>query len=480
MRNPLLSITIAAALSLASASAGAQSYLLEQKVGFPDFGFMEPAGTYDGPVFVLKTDFPKEIPDLDPEIAEILAIDFKKDPLKYVVALRDYAFKGNIHGGPVANDFVLQNNSAGIEWYHVPWQHWGPNGREGYHGLTREGPLGSQVLAPEQKRTSSAYAVGFYNGPGGFTIGQTWPSANEGPDLTHMIQAMEKGEAFPEGTMVGKFLFTVLDEDQVPWLTNPLKWQAYIYNCDVIDLSTCPSDMAGSPRSTQTVHLLQMDVMIKDNRATEAGGWVFGTFAYNGNAPDFPSYKETYGKACDSIEGPGKNWCNLIPVGVMWGNDPENAETFVNSKPTKTVINNDLKETWINPDEALPAMHLGFNSRLNGPADNPTSSCMSCHATGQVPSISPIMPWLPPANIAIPKNGTTASAEWMRWFRNFRDGEAFDEGKAISMDFSMQITKSIENYIEFRSQTQQGNYAVNYWSDTESQPVSRGAITPSN
>ena len=40
----------------------------------------------------------------------------------------------------------------------------GPLGREGYHGLTREGPLGAHTLAPSQHQTSSAYAVGFYNG----------------------------------------------------------------------------------------------------------------------------------------------------------------------------------------------------------------------------------------------------------------------------------------------------------------------------
>jgi len=164
----------------------------------------------------------------------------------------------------------------------------------------------------------------------------------------------------------------------------------------------------------------------------------------------------------------------------MWGNDPDNNATFINAKPTKTVINPDLKETWINADPGLPAMHLGFNSRLNGPADNPTSSCMSCHSTGQVASISPIMPWLPPTSLPIPANGEAASAEWMRWFRNFRDGEAFDEGKAISMDFSMQLTKSIENYLEYRGKDQAGNFAINYWSDHTAQPISRGAEMPTN
>lgn len=477
--RPNIAPVLTLALALSAGAASAQGYLLEQDVGFPDFGFMEDPKTYRGPVFALSDAFPKAIPDLDPEVADILKIDFETDPLGYVLAVRDYVFKGNIHGGPVADDFILQNNAENRSWYHVPWQHWGTTGREGYHGLTREGPLASQVLAPQQEQSSFAYAVGFYNGPGGFTLGQVWPSVNGGPDLAYMIDAMDTGFAFPEGTVVGKFLFTALGEDQVPWLNNPLQWQAYIYDCDVGGAEACPKDMTTASRSVQPMNLLQMDVMVKDSRAEEAAGWVFGTFTYSGDAAASKAHGAKYAEAC-ADKGPGQNWCNLLPVGVMWGNDPDDADSFVNAKPTQTVINAKLAETWINDDPAMPAMHLGFNSRLNGPADNPTSSCMSCHATGQVASISGIMPWLNSPPVAIPPNGTQASADWMRWFRNFKDGEAFDAGQAVSMDFSMQLTKSIENYLQYRGQTQQGRYALEYWSNNGSGPISRNAVMPSN
>jgi hypothetical protein len=472
--HPIARASLAAVLTLAAAPLAAQSFELEPRVGYPDFGFMEPPGAHDGPVFVLSDAYPRELPPLDPEVEEILTIDFRAEPLRYVMAVRDYIFRGNIHGGPVSEDFVLQANSAGRDWYHVPWQHWGPTGREGWHGLTREGPLAPQVLAPSQTEASYAYAVGFYNGPGGFAIGQVFPAAGEGPDLTRFIE----GEGFPEGTVVGKFLFTVLGADQVPWLANPLQWRAYIYNCDIPAIGGCPDTMTGAEgRSTQRVNLLQMDVMVKDSRAEEAAGWVFGTFAYNGLLPE----GHVYSRACAGIEGPGRNWCNLTPVGVMWGNDPENAESFVNAKPTATRINPTLEQTWINPDPALPAMHLGFNSRLNGPADNPASSCMSCHATGQVPSVSPIMPFLAKPPIPIPANGTEAPKPWMRWFRNFRDGEAFDAGRAVTMDFSMQLTKAVENYMDYLQETQKGGFALQYWSmDGDGTPVARGARAPSN
>ena len=481
MRRTFTATSVAACLTLAASPVTSQAFLLEAEVGFPDFRFMEDPSSYNGPVFALADDYPTEIPDLHPDVQNILTIDFVNDPLTYVMAVRDHIFKGNIRGGDVANDFVLQENSEGIDWYHMPWQHWGSTGREGYHGLTREGPLSAKVLAPTQTDASYAYAVGFYNGPGGFTIGEAWPDPSGGPDLEHLIQAMEDGFAFPEGTVVGKFLFTSLDETQVPWLNNPLQWNSYMYECDFYPDMVCPSGdaIASSPRATHPMNLLQMDIMVKDSRAADAGGWVFGTFTYSGDAANSPDNGSIYSAACADFYGDAKNWCNLLPVGVMWGNDPDNAETFINSAPTETVINTSLTETWINPDPAMPAMHLGFNSRLNGPADNPTSSCMSCHATGQVPSISAIMPWLPPNNVPIPTNGDMASEEWMRWFRNFRDGEAFDEGRAVSMDFSMQLTKSIENYIQYRGANQDGAYALEYWGKATHGPISRGAEMPS-
>lgn len=473
MRFQGISRTSAVAIVAAAIATGAaaQNFDLEPRIGFPDFKFMPPPSEHSGEVFVLSADFPADLPDPDPAVEDILSHDFQGDPIGYAMKVRDYVFAGNIKGnGDVSGDFVLHNNAAGHDWYHVPWQHWGSAGREGYHGLTREGPLSPKVLAPTQTDGSSAYAVGFYNNLGGWTIGQVWRDADSGPDLSRFIA----GEGFAEGTVVGKFLFTVLGDDQVPFLRNPLQWNAYMYDCDVPGLAPekCGRLTGDEPHSTQQVNLLQMDIMVKDSRAEEAGGWVFGTFVYNGALPR----GHAYSAACEGFVGDSARWCNLMPVGLMWGNDPQNAMSYVNAEPTATRRPiGALLQTRINGDPDLPAMHLGFNSRLNGPADNPASSCMSCHATGQYPSVSAIMPFLPPNSLDTPENGTEASAEWMRWFRNFAPGEAFDAGQAVSMDFSMQLTKSIENYVQYRSGIQGGRYAVEYAGSGDDSPISRGA-----
>ncbi len=93
------------------------------------------------------------------------------------------------------------------------------------------------------------------------------------------------------------------------------------------------------------------------------------------------------------------------------------------------------KETVTNADGTVPFQHLGWAGRLNGPVDNPISSCLSCHAIAQWPVVAPLVP---------PRNVEPDSAEWMKWFRNVRAGESFSEG-AVSLDYSLQLAVGIQN-----------------------------------
>jgi hypothetical protein len=342
-----------------------------------------------------------------------------------MVAVRDYIYEGNIEANGVANDFYLEDNKV-RRWYHVPWQHYGPFGREGIHGLTKEGPVNPFTLSPSQPSLWQTYAVGFYNGQGGYMIGKVWADANNPrPDI---VQA----EGFPEGTVVGKILFTTAPVSEVPFLTNPIEWLAY---------TTKDFDPA-SPRAMSTVRFIQMDIMVRDKRAKETGGWVFGTFVYNG-----------------ALANPNL-WLNVVPVGLMWGNDPtvqSHAES--NPKPTETVINPDLKSTVINTSKDLPPMHLGWGLRLDGPVDNVYSSCQSCHSTAQFPAISPILAFM------AKKDGkplTWNDPEWMRWFRDVPCAKPFDV-QATSTDYSLQLAASIQNFLLARTASNGGSYNVEYW-----------------
>jgi hypothetical protein len=169
-----------------------------------------------------------------------------------------------------------------------------------------------------------------------------------------------------------------------------------------------------------------MDVMIRHKDAPS--GWLFGTYQYNGAL------------------NKKNRWLNLVPVGLQWGNDPDVKDDASNPQPSRTIINDKLKETVINPDaKELPATHLGWNGRLNGAVDNPMSSCMSCHMAAETPQrsqISPLFEKNPPQ---------PGSDPWMRWFKNPRCGDQFD-GRSMSTDFSLQLAIALQNFRAWRNE----------------------------
>lgn len=356
---------------LAVCMSGALAPLAAQT--FPSFHDKVPAG-WKGPVFQLSQDYPKSLP---PEEAVPWAtIEFTKDPQAYVQALYQYALEGNLEA-----NWVVQKNGV-RKWYHAPWMHYGDSGREFIHGMTRERSTpapatpGKGELGPDQKSCAQNWAVGFFNPRGGYQVGRVWASPKS-PDAT-LAQ-------FPEGTVVAKLLFTAAPPNDVPYLRNTLEWQA---NVHVLPASTCP--VGALPRKPQTMRLLQMDLAVKDKRATETG-WVFATMAYDGNAPG------------------ASVWERMLPVGVMWGNTM-------------------ASQQWINTAIGTP-QHLGFEGRLNGPVDNPRSSCISCHATAETPASSPMIP---------PPNDTA------RWFKNYLGSQPFDPG-SVPTDYSLQLAMGIQN-----------------------------------
>jgi hypothetical protein len=381
---------------------------------FPDFGYMLPPEQIPGvKVFKLSQDFPQDEPK--GELPPFFKTDFKTDWKKWLMQVRDYCFEGNIGNASVADDFRVENNKV-RKWYHMPWQHYTANGREGFHGLTKEAPVKVGQLATTQTyATAGAWAVGFFNDRGGWKIGQVWKDhAKPNPEAI--------GEGFPHGTVLFKLLFTSIPrtfaEQQVPFFRNGVWWDAYAtYN------------FSDTTRSTIQVVLTQMDVMVRD--VNSLNGWVLGNFQFNGN-------------------GKGKAWENLVPVGIMWGQDPGNRENPPSVFPlVKTPINQNLKQTIINSDSSeLPPTHLGWNGRLNGPLDNPMSSCFSCHSTAQYPQYDALSPLFDPKLTNVVKPGDDT---WMKWFRNIKCGTVFDEkidlkNKQYSTDFCLQLAESMHNF----------------------------------
>ncbi|HEY8003742.1 MAG TPA: hypothetical protein VIE16_05905 [Phenylobacterium sp.] len=351
---------------------------------------------WNGPLFHLSQQYPAAAPkDAQPW----LAFDPKTQPEAYLRSVLAYFYEGNVRPD-VARSFDPALNTV-RHWYNAPWQDYGFNGREPIHGLTRERPSLPGELAATQKSIWNNYAVGFYNAPGGVAIGRVW--ANHGAP-----NAAAAGD-LPEGTVAAKLLFTTASVAEVPFLAGSPTWNAYVYAAlnDPLGKAHCddppPTVPAKPPRAVTPVRLLQIDIGVKDKRAGPTG-WIFGTFVYGGG-PGGPA---------------GSGWTHVDPVGVMWGNDPG----YSGSGP--------LKETWLNPKVHM--LHVGFQGRLNGPVDNPSSACISCHMTAESPmdqSMTPACNAKPPATDP--------------WFRDLPAGQPFAPGHQ-STDDSLQVAVGLANF----------------------------------
>ncbi|MGH9457677.1 MAG: hypothetical protein ACRD2J_08575, partial [Thermoanaerobaculia bacterium] len=172
--------------------------------------------------------------------------------------------------------------------------------------------------------------------------------------------------------------------------------------------------------------------------------------------------------------GNANKYLNLVPIGVQWGNDPDDRTNTTNPYPfTETKPNPALEETVVFDTPELPPQHLGWNGRLNGPADLNTVSCLSCHITAQYPQITALVPpgSVPDGGQEPPPQGGTP--EWMQWFVNQRCATPTDE-RAYSTDFSFQIAIALQNFANVKSAASQGYWASDYLIDRE--PIGRGFV----
>jgi hypothetical protein len=378
---------------LSTSAAGAFAQSVAQCSGiFPDFVTPATIVPAMGPWFKLSQSYPSTVPAND---APWLGIDFTNGvngANSYLYALRDYAFEGMIDA-----DFKPELNNV-RPWFHMPMMNFGPNAREPMRGLTSERPITGPELGLKPGISIRNFAIGFYNAAGAVTIGRVW-KANK-PDVTKA--------QFPQGAMTFKILFSNV---------KPSDFQG----ADLLD--GAPQWTIATATGMQTVRLMQMDVAAVDARSPTR--WVFGTFAFDRNAPDVSP------------------WRRLRPVGLSWGNDP-------GFTPADQAAGMKLKETTISDQiPAYAAAHLGWAGRTNGPIDNPISSCLSCHSTAQDP-VAPILF----------NNACVSDAQKLFWFRDFPGDQPFGavdltclpvnpSAPLHALDFSLQLSVSVQNVHQF-------------------------------
>jgi hypothetical protein len=195
------------------------------------------------------------------------------------------------------------------------------------------------------------------------TYQQVWSTSTPGKDIPNLGQMQ-----VAEGGFVYKLLFSAAQSSDFPQ--------------DILQGSVEATILPNAGGSTVKVRLLQIDIAVKDSRAGVTG-WYFATYAYDSTIP---------------LSSP---WRRMVPVGLMWGNDPQGPP---------------LTESWINPvAPAYARNHLGVDGRLNGPVDNPASACMSCHSTAQSPAVADM----------VPRGACSHPPFLVSWFRNLPGSAPF-------------------------------------------------------
>jgi hypothetical protein len=334
------------------------------------------------------------------------AISFRKEPERYLRTVLDYALSGQD-----LVDWRLQSNVL-RRWYHVPWLGPGANGREFIHGLTRARDFAPGELGPGQTRCRQNWALAFYNEPGGVILGRIWGRGERDPDLSAL--------PFGLGTVAVKLVFTEASAEDDPRLAGAPELLANIHVDRAPKDAACASavDARGRPasRSPQTLRLVQVDLAMREDRASYKTGWVFGSFVFDGRL-----------KGRDP-------WAKLVPIGLMWGNDPQlsDDEAAQGAKPRQSIVFTGA---------------YGRGGRMNGIADERSSACSSCHMAAQWPTVAPMI----------------APAAWDQgrcWFRNldarypfgFAPGErggCSDPAaltKTRALDFSLQLGVALRNW----------------------------------
>jgi hypothetical protein len=459
-----------------------------------------PTGAYSGPIFKLSDDYPRQPVDdkanqpwraakfdamFDPSTSQDKKAKLAKE---YAWLVYNYALSGNVNR-PAQTDFDVCENPV-RPWYHIAFQTYDPlSGREFIHGLTREAPVTFSIKSGTGTAATTMWAVAIYNSTAAYTLGKVWQKDGTAKVPTANIH-------FDEGAVIAKPLFNTATLDQLPVLANMPRWNANISDpsfCATPDNATMVEQSQLCPRNYakwNDVKLMQFDISVSDKRA-KGTGWVYGTFVADGRRK--ANVKD--------------QWQRVSLLGLMWGNDTPPPGQLAYNYPADPRKNGFKEEVifWDVVDELnsfggtgmVQRMgHLGSNHRLNGPADNANSSCMSCHGTASVPDSTFTTPPLlaqfsgmtkqsvalvnglktqgldRSGAVATENNGVTFSEMDAIYFANVMAGTSFNmttpSGKNvmgdgvpaypnpaqknwISLDYSLQLSMSLKQWMQWQA-----------------------------
>ncbi|KAF0676256.1 hypothetical protein [Profundibacterium mesophilum] len=339
-----------------------------------------------GPRFLPRVDYPAPSAGTASEPRPWEQIDFVVEPDRFLLSLLDHVLEGMDR-----TRWNLRENTH-RDWYHAPWMCVGEYGREPLNGLTRERSSRAFELGPLQHEEVQNWAVSFFNRPGATTLARVWGDGSQAPDVTVID--------FPVGTVIAKPLYSEATAQEAPFLEGAPTIRAMIH--DDMTLSGKPVSaartFAGHDKTLAlrlaVLNLLQFDIAVRLPAALitartgmqTSSGWIYGTLVMDASAGHAPG------------------WDSLRPLGLTWGNEIEQSVFAAGSLMLE--------------DKSGDPRPYGYEGRMNGPVDNPDSSCLSCHGNAQFDRITPdrSIPW--------PQKGLSAE-QTACYFRNLAPGTPF-------------------------------------------------------
>ena len=295
------------------------------------------------PRFQLCSDYDQMKPKTEERPWKGMDIRTEEGGKKFAQVVLDYFYDSLVQdAGNPNNNFIAQNIKHGkARWCHMPWLNVGDSGRELIHGLTKERDLEKSEIYPNvnatKEKEGSDWGIGFYNDIACASMHQVFGSEQKtiAPDFLN--------KKFPDGSVSVKILFTTA---QLNELNGSFAWTANV------------SPAKSTSRKLREVKMVQIDVAVKDSTLIgtkkEIDHWMMTTYYYDA------SY---ISGSAHAFTGNLAGLLKMRPIGIQTGFDPATSIIFKGSK-TNSVDN----------------VYYGANPRLlNGPADNPKGSCLSCH-----------------------------------------------------------------------------------------------------
>lgn len=396
---------------------------------------------YDGPLFRFHYQYPTAVQEpLEMPWREVLdgmPLD-KAKAHDYVLALKQFV-EDPMRLLVTQPEAWNQHPQTG--WYSMLWAGedipvtaW--EGRDAIYG-TYTGQIQAASVYADSGLTVDVrnHAAIYYNQTAAYALGRVWQACN--PVTSSCSPSLMAGEAqFPEGSVIIKAAAATATPEEWPVLEGAAAWQIY----------RRPFNQQGTlhdqPPVVTDVRIAIFDIIVKDSVAAPDTGWVFSTLVYD---------KEVLGEDA---------WDRMVPLGAMWGLDPNVNSALRPEQP--------LEQTYINPEApAYSTVTLGYGGRLSGPFDIAvkndvsvdgelvnslrSSACMSCHGTvSYLPDSDKMLTFLYPAKLPItrPLNmHTPGSDDWNAWFTNrWGDQAQTDEAGAIALDYSTFMEMVLMNY----------------------------------